>query len=586
MMPWPNRLEAFSNIWVVDFEFRCPDGERPTPHCMVAKSHRTGETKRMWLHNDKACPFTETDLVVAYYASAEAGCFLALGWDLRLHFLDLFVEFKNHMGGRSAFKGSGLLGACSFFKIQTRTSSESKQENRTLAQQSDFTESEKVQLLDYCQSDVECTADLLVAMLPTIDLPRALLRGRYMKAAAAIERNGIPIDLQNLEKIRVRWPANKAALVEAIDRNFGVYDGVTFKVARWRGYCAKNRMAWPTLPTGEMDLQDGTFRAMASLYPEIQPIRELRATLSQMKLGDLRVGADARNRYLLSAFQSLTGRNQPSNTKAIYGAATWIRHLIKPPKGMAVAYLDYEQQEHGIAASLSGDKNMKDAYLSGDPYMAFAKQAKAVPQDATKKTHPNERDLYKATALAVQYGMGAESLSLRIGKSKEHGRALLEHHRSVYPAYWWWSDAMATRGMLGLPLATIFGWRTLGKGDGNPRTFRNFPAQANGAEMLRLAIIALVESGIHVCAPVHDAVLIEGAVDEIDQLVETAQAIMEAASRAVLGDFTIRTDAKVVKYPDRYDEPRGAEMWGRLSEILGLSDVAGSDIECSRLLRT
>ena len=35
---------------------------------------------------------------------------------------------------------------------------------------------------------------LLPAMLPRIDLPRALLRGRYMKAAAAMEHNGTPID--------------------------------------------------------------------------------------------------------------------------------------------------------------------------------------------------------------------------------------------------------------------------------------------------------------------------------------------------------------------------------------------------------
>ena len=53
---------------------------------------------------------------------------------------------------------------------------------------------------------------------------------------------------------------------------------------------------------------------------------------------------------------------------------------------------------------------MKQAYASGDPYLEFAKLAGAVPPDATKKSHPHERALYKATVLAVQYEMGAESL--------------------------------------------------------------------------------------------------------------------------------------------------------------------------------
>jgi hypothetical protein len=35
--------------------------------------------------------------------------------------------------------------------------------------------------------------------------------------------------------------------------------------------------------------------------------------------------------------------------------------------------------------------------------------------------------------------------------------------------------------------------------------------QANGAEMLRLACIGGIEAGIKIGAPVHDAVVIEGA---------------------------------------------------------------------------
>src|SRR6478672_9966146 len=59
---------------------------------------------------------------------------------------------------------------------------------------------------------------------------------------------------------------------------------------------------------------------------------------------------------------------------------------------------------------------MLAAYKSGDPYLAFAKQAGAVPQDATKQSHSAQRDLFKACVLAVQYGMGPDALAARIGQ--------------------------------------------------------------------------------------------------------------------------------------------------------------------------
>jgi len=568
MDAWPTQLSGFSSVWVVDFEFSCPDGERPDPRCMVAREFNTGETIRLWLLGEShPCPFQPTDLLVAFYASAEIGCFLELGWEVPVHTLDLYPEFKNHMGGRSITGGAGLLNAAKYFGLNPPMSSDSKDHFRQLAQQDSFTPEEKEQLVYYCEQDVIVTGQLLGAMWPRYipNLAQALLRGRYMNAAAHIERAGIPIDTASLDKLRLNWETIKSSLVTSVDADFGVYENGSFKEKKWAEYCRNQGIAWPTLISGKLDLKEETFRDMAKAHLQIYPIHELRYTLGQMKLNSLQVGVDGRNRYLLSTFGSLTGRNQPSNTKAIFGPATWLRNLIKPTQGMALAYIDYEQQEFGIAAAMSRDKNMKEAYASGDPYLTFAKQAGAVPQDATKKSHPGERDLYKATALAVQYGMGFASLSLRIGKSEQHARALLRHHKETYPDYWKWSDNFETHGMLGIEVVTVFGWRTFGKDSVKALTFRNFPAQANGAEMLRLAIIGLVQAGITVCAPVHDAVLIEAPLQDIELTVALTQGIMEAASRAILDGFTIRTDVKIIPYPERYSDPRGVEMWNKIS---------------------
>ena len=170
-----------------------------------------------------------------------------------------------------------------------------------------------------------------------------------------------------------------------------------------------------------------------------------------MRWETLKVGSKLRailhNRTLLSAFQARTGRNQPSNTKYIFGPSVWLRGLIKPPPGYGLAYIDWQQQEFGIAAALSGDPLMMIAYRSGDPYLAFAKQAGAVPQDATKATHKAEREQFKACVLAVQYGMGADALAGRIGQAPIAARELLRLHRETYRVFWRWSDAAVAQAM-------------------------------------------------------------------------------------------------------------------------------------------
>jgi hypothetical protein len=345
---------------------------------------------------------------------------------------------------------------------------------------------------------------------------------------------------------------------------------MTFSTARFGEYLQRGGIPWPHLESGALALDDDTFREMARAYPAVAPLRELRHALGQLRLHELVVGADGRNRCLLSAFGARTGRNAPSNSRFIFGPSTWLRGLIRPAPGRAVAYVDWEQQEFGIAPALAGDAAMQDAYRSGDPYLTFAKQAGAVPPDATKQTHGPIRDLFKICALAVQYGMGELSLAQRIGQSPARARELLALHRQTYPAYWRWSESAVNHAMLLGGLHTVFGWRVHVGSDANSRSLANFPMQANGAEMLRLACCLATERGIQVCAPVHDALLIEADDGAIDAAVADTQRAMCEASELVLPGFPLRTDAKIVRYSDRYLDERGRRkketVWKLIAE--------------------
>jgi DNA polymerase-1 len=365
-----------------------------------------------------------------------------------------------------------------------------------------------------------------------------------------------------------RWGGIQDALIYDIDTDYGIYDGRTFKRDRFEKYLTFKGIPWPRLDSGQLDLSDDTFRQAAKAHPAIAPLRELRSALSEMRLNDLQVGCDRRNRALLSAFRSRTGRNQPSNTKFIFGPSVWLRNLIKPTYGHAVAYVDWSQQEFGIAAALSGDEAMSAAYRSGDPYLEFARQAGAVPGDATKASHGPQRELFKACVLATQYGMGPDALAARIGQPVIAARHLLEAHHQTYARFWRWSDAAVDTAMLHGRLRAVFGWQIHVGIDPNPRFLRNFPMQANGAEMLRLACCLATERGIGVCSPIHDAMLITAPVGEIDAAVAGMRACMSEASRIVLDGFELGTDASITRWPDRYSDPRGAVMWKKVMNLL------------------
>jgi len=564
----------FKNIIAVDFEYSAPEGERPEVVCMVAKNLANGQTWRFFQHELKKLdhppyPVGYDTVVVAYYASAEMNCHLALGWALPGQVLDLFTEFRCQSNGLPHPPGgAGLLGALNWHGLECMDAIE-KTEMRELAMRGGpYSEPERLALLDYCEADVIALERLLPMMLPTIDLPRALLRGRYMKAAARIEFNGIPIDQASLKTLQSHWEGIQDRLIQQIDQPFGVYEGKTFKSVRFAEYLIRQNIAWPILASGALDLSDNTFKEMARAHPELTALRELRISLSQLRLSNLAVGADGRNRCLLSAFRARTGRNQPSNSKFIFGPATWLRGLIRPQPGYGIAYIDWSQQEFGIAAALSGDPLMRAAYDSGDPYLAFAKQAGAVPGDATKDSHPAERDQFKACVLAVQYGMGEDSLAMRIGQPVLRARELLRLHRETYKVFWAWSDAALDHAMLYSKLWTVFGWSIHVGDNPNPRSLRNFPMQANGAEMLRLACCLAVERGIRVCAPVHDALLIEAPLETLDKAIADTQAAMAESSEVVLSGFRLNTDPEIYRYPDRYMDKRGVRMWETVWQIV------------------
>jgi hypothetical protein len=570
----------FRKIYGIDFEYCGKDGAIPEIVCMVVQDLNTNEVSRYWateLYDMSDPPFEtgEDVALITYFAPAEVQSMLALQWSIDVSIIDLFAEFRCYTNGDPRVSRRGLVHALDYFGL-TDLIPDEKEDMRTLILSGGpWNKKQRLAILDYCTQDVICLGPLLNCMLqrtPWMDLRlnHALIRGRYMKAVGSMQHRGIPIDLDLLDKLNDNWDDIKLGLIESVDAQYGVYVDGSFKEALFQSYLAREGIPWPRLPSGRLALDRDTFSDMSKRYPSVQPLHELRKTLGEFKLNNLAVGRDGRNRTLLSPFAAKTGRNQPSTTKFVFGPSKWVRGLIKPADGMALAYCDWSSQEIAIAAALSGDELLWDAYESGDPYIAFAIQAGLAPPGATKETHKDIRNCCKSVVLGTNYGMSAYGVAQAAKIHELEAKALLQKHRETYRTFWAWAESNKDRGLLGLKLETCFGWPIqVTAGDVKANTFLNWPMQAHGAEMMRIACILAVERGIQLCAPIHDALLIEAPTAEINEGVSRLTECMREASEAVLGDGKVcRVDADIVTYPDRYMDENGKDMWEKITGIL------------------
>jgi hypothetical protein len=285
---WMNIFNSFREVWLCDFEFGCNPGDRPEVRCLVAKEYFSGRLLRLWADAlGSTPPFNvgPDSLFVAYYASAELGCFLSLGWPIPARILDLFTEFRNLTNGFFLLAGNSLLGALSYFGLDGIGASQ-KDEMRQLALRGgSYAAEERGALLDYCQSDVEALSRLLCRIPPRIEyLPRAVNRGRYMAAVARMEHEGVAMDVDLLIKLRNNWDAIQDKLIAEVDKKYEIFDGRTFKIERFEAYLVKNQIPWPRLDSGQLDLSNDTFKDMAMAYPNMANLKDLRHSLSQMRL--------------------------------------------------------------------------------------------------------------------------------------------------------------------------------------------------------------------------------------------------------------------------------------------------------------
>jgi hypothetical protein len=549
-------------------------------------------TIRMWRGEFSAAPPFDIGgdtLFVAYSAWAEMTCFMTLGWKFPEHIFDQHTAFlaasnvllphnPDEVRKRPA---KDLAAACRAYGIEGWRGMDKKAIAADIGN-GHWRKYGRDFVLRYCGEDVRVEVLLLIAQLrrcsrflPPADVDRVLHWSNYSaKAVAQIQVRGMPIDMPLWNLVQENKAAVIRQLLQRFDPSHGTDNPIYTPEGEW-GYDRFDRWlvstgvtAWPRLESGQLKIDGDAFRLMYHV-PGIEGLHALRDSLGVIVRAKLPIGRDGRNRLSLFPFGTATGRN--AHSRSLFNAHASVRSFMVFPPDTIGTYLDWRTQEVGIAAALSGDQALIDAYREGDVYHALA-LACGLTNDRNAKrwkdANPDVRQRMKALQLAINYGMGVPSLAKGLNRHPLIASTIIERHRQTYPRFWEWRADMVQNAMLNRRMETVFGWPLYLSSSPNKRTLYNFPMQGNGAEMLRLAAWRLCEAGIVPNMLVHDGLLLELSNKE---QVEQAKHIMREAGRDVCDGLEIGVDVdQMLGHGAHYQDKRpvAKAMWATMMSAL------------------
>lgn len=376
----------------------------------------------------------------------------------------------------------------------------------------------------------------------------------------------MPIDVQLWNTVQ----DNKAAVVRELLRKFDPSqssdDPIRTPDGKWsdarfeKWLCSRGVTAWPRLSSGKIQIDSDAFKLMHHL-PGIEELHALRDSIGFIVKANLPIGRGGRNRPSLFPFCTATGRN--AHARSLFNAHAGVRSFMEYPADTIGLYLDWRTQEVGIAAALSEDQELIDAYTGGDVYHSLALMCGVTNQDAKswKNDDPASRQRMKALQLGINYGMGVPSLAKGLDRHPLIASAIIELHKRTYPRYWQWREEVVWQAMLDRKMNTVFGWTLHLSSSPNRRSLYNFSMQGNGAEMLRLATWRMCEAGIVPNMLVHDGVLLE--VKNEEQIAQAKEIMRKAGMEVCNGlEIGVDVDQKLVngaRYRDK--RPVAKKMW-------------------------
>ena len=218
-----------------------------------------------------------------------------------------------------------------------------------------------------------------------------------------------------------------------------------------------------------------------------------------------------------------------------------MRKFFVAEEGKTLVDADYSQIELRVLASVCGDKNMQEAFLSGsDIHTRTASQVFGVPEDFVA---PEMRSAAKAVNFGIIYGIGAFSLSKDINVSVAEAKKYIENYLKNFPNVEKFMNDTVDFGLKNGYVTTIFGRRryipelmssnkmlqAFGK-----RAAMNAPIQGAAADIIKIAMVSVYKRlkaenlNAKLILQVHDELIIETDESCAEKVAEILKEEMES----------------------------------------------------------
>lgn len=220
-----------------------------------------------------------------------------------------------------------------------------------------------------------------------------------------------------------------------------------------------------------------------------------------------------------------------------------IRKAFIPKEGYKMLAADYSQVELRVIASISGDKNMIEAFKNGEDI--HSRTAKEIFNlDSIDDVSPDHRRKAKEVNFGIPYGVSAYGLASRLGISNSEGKEMIDQYFERFPGIQKYIDETIQFAKENEYVSTLLGrrryipdinsrnWNVRGFAE---RTAINMPIQGTAADIIKLAMINIQEYiekenlKSRMLLQVHDELIFDIAPDETETVPGKIKELMEGA---------------------------------------------------------
>jgi DNA polymerase I-like protein with 3'-5' exonuclease and polymerase domains len=410
--------------------------------------------------------------------------------------------------------------------------------------------------LDYAAADVAHLADLRTVLQRDLDAAgltkTAELEMECVLLAVEMQSNGMHVDFEGLKTLLTKAEADLATAQAQIDQFAGEEINVNspaqiVKCLKARGHTIANSKE-ETLSDLKDALADQIVAAkVASTY--IKKCRELLGAVEQ----------DGRIHASFNPMQARTGRFSTSKPNLQSIPRGHMRDCFRARPGFKLVDADYSQIELRIAAAVTGEKKMLNAFADGKDL--HVQTAALVLNKPETEVTPEQRQMAKAVNFGLLYGQKPLGLvkyaasSYSVTMTEGEAAKISDAFFKAYPALAAWQKKQKYAASNAKEVRTILGRRRDLRQDKETWWTRytallNTPIQGAAADGMKRALCrlrGLLPQKCQIVNTVHDEILVECPEDAADQVRQLVEKTMVEEMQRLFPEVAIVAEAKVIQ---------------------------------------